>query len=223
VIDDRPDAVLACGEHVIEIEVLSTDTSRSAAGPRALSSPFMAPIAADVVGSRTLLAEAEVVPGRGDPTLQTLERLRCMPIPHEQPGHSVLKAVGTAGGREASAPTVMITPHAPLSLAGITFVYALLDQCIEGPERSATPFLRLHLGNGETHASSSTAWPAGWNRVAVDTAGMGDDLEVVAIEVGLEYGEEEAENALAVYPSESGIRSGFHLGEVGFSTRTRTW
>jgi alpha-L-rhamnosidase len=146
-----------------------------------------------------------------------------MPIPHEQPDHAVLKVVGSARGPVDVAPTVMINLRAPIPVAGVRFFYSLIDQCIEGPERIATPFLLLRLSNGETRRSSSTGWPAGWNRVAVDTAGLGDGVEVVAIEVGLEFGDDPANNALAIYASESGIRAGFHLGEIGFSTTSRTW
>jgi alpha-L-rhamnosidase len=219
----RADMILTTGRHVVEVEAL--ESRDWVAPPEASRWPHssISPVSADVIGSRTLLSESEVVPGRGNPTIEMLPTLKCMPIPHEQPDHAVLKVVGTVRGQEDVAPTAMINLRAPIPVAGVMFLYALIDQCIEGPERIATPFLLLRLSNGESRASSSTGWPAGWNRVAVDTAGLGEGVEVVAIEVGLEYREDSASNALAVYPSESGISAGFHLGEIGFSTRTRTW
>ncbi|HWU59778.1 MAG TPA: hypothetical protein VN045_13730, partial [Microbacteriaceae bacterium] len=81
--------------------------------------------------------------------------------------------------------------------------------------------------------NSSKGWPAGWNRAVVDTASFdtastgqpdqADDADIVAIEVGLEYGDGIANNALALYPNAHGNPVGFHLAEVGFSTRSRTW
>jgi alpha-L-rhamnosidase len=218
----RADEILQPGTHVIDVEMAASPASPPSSSARP-SRASVAPAAADVVGSRTLLAESRVVAGRGDPHIETLETLRCMPVPHEQADHAVLKIVGTAHGLSDEAPTVTVTPHAAVPLAGVTFVYALIDQCIEGPERTATPVLLLHLSDGTTLRGSSTGWPAGWNRVAVDTTHLGRNVEVTALEVGLEYGDEPADNALAVYPSENGIRTGFHLGEVGFSTSARTW
>jgi alpha-L-rhamnosidase len=181
------------------------------------------PVAADIAGSRNLLAESDLAPGRGHPDVEVLEGLVCMPVPHEQPGHPVLRIVGDDDDRGETAPSVIARLRAPLPISGTSFIYALIDQCLAGPERDAKPLLVLHLNNGETRRSTSTGWPAGWNRVAVDTVGLADELEVVAIEVGLTYGDDAAENALAVYPRENGIPAGFHLGEVGFSTLQRTW
>ncbi|MCX7522526.1 family 78 glycoside hydrolase catalytic domain [Microbacterium sp. STN6] len=220
-IGGHEEAVLASGRHTREVEVRGIGSPTPPAQGLA-GRPSRTLAADDVRGSRNLLADALVVPGRADPLIETLEVLACMPIPHEQPENSVLKVVSTRGA-DGDAPTIMITPRVPLPLAGTSFVYAFVDQCMEGPNRSARPLLRLQLSNGDTMTSSSTAWPAGWNRVAVDTSGIAEDATVVAIEVGLEYGEEDAENALAVYPSQSDLRSAFHLGEVGFSTAKRTW
>jgi alpha-L-rhamnosidase len=222
-IADRADVILATGRHVVEVEAPVSSPSMTSGDAAPQSQPSIAPVSADVVGSRTLLSESEVLPGRGNPTLETLPTLKCMPIPHEQPDHAVLKVVGTIHGPADVAPTVLINLQDPIPVAGVKFFYALIDQCIEGPDRIATPFLRLQLSNGETRGSSSTGWPAGWNRVAVDTAGIGDGVEVVAIEVGLEFGDDPANNALAVYPSGKGIRAGFHLSEIGFSATSRTW
>jgi alpha-L-rhamnosidase len=219
----QEDLILTTGRHVVEVEALESSAwiPPLEASPRSRSS--IAPASADVVGSRTLLSESQVAPGRGNPTLEMLPKLKCMPVPHAQPDHPVLKVVGTIHSRDDVAPTVMINLRTPIPAAGAKFLYALIDQCIEGPERVATPFLLLQLSNGETRASSSTGWPAGWNRVAVDMSGLGEGVEVVAIEVGLEYGDYPANDALAVYPSGSGIGAGFHLSEVGFSMKSRTW
>ncbi|HEY5223816.1 MAG TPA: family 78 glycoside hydrolase catalytic domain [Microbacteriaceae bacterium] len=219
----RPDALLTPGRHVIEVETPEFGTRIPPRGLAVRPARSIAPVAADVIGSRTLLTESEVVPGRANPTVETLAVLRCMPIPHEQPDHAVLKVVSLGHSQRDTAPTVMLKLQTPLPIVGISFFYALIDQCLEGPEQVAKPFLQLHLNNGETLESTSTGWPAGWNRVAVDSVGVADEAVVVAIEVGLKYGEEAANNALAVYPSEDGIRTGFHLSEVGFSTMRRTW
>jgi alpha-L-rhamnosidase len=219
----RADQVLTAGTHSIDVEALQFHPWVPGSDPATPSRSSIALVSADVVGSRMLLSESEVVPHRGDPTLEMLPMLKCMPVPHEQPDHPVLKVIGTSHGRNDVAPTVMINLPAPLPVAGISFFYALIDQCLEGPERVATPFLLLHLSDGGTRGGSSTGWPAGWNRVVADTMGLGEGVEIVAIEVGLEYGDDSATNALAVYPREDGIRAGFHLGEVGFSTKSRTW
>jgi alpha-L-rhamnosidase len=94
---------------------------------------------------------------------------------------------------------------------------------VEVPQQIAEPLLVLHLSNGETRKNASTGWPAGWNRVAVDTAGLSNGVTIIAIEVGLEYGDAHPSNALAVYPTECDSRAQFHLSEVGFSTESRTW
>jgi alpha-L-rhamnosidase len=220
VIEGRADAVLSPGTHLVEFEI---DTLHAPEPPLERVTLPSAPVAADVVGSRTLLTESKLAPGRADPALEMLPRLRCMPVPHEQPDHAVLKVVGTAHGSQNDAPTVILTPPAPLAADGITFVYALIDQCVEVPQQTAEPLLILHLSNGETRKNASTGWPAGWNRVAVDTGGLDDGVTITAIEVGLEYGDALANNALAVYPTENDSRARFHLSEVGFSTVTRTW
>lgn len=219
----QADVILATGKHAVEVEALVASPSMPPGEVTPRSRSFIAPVSADVVGSRTLLSESEIVPGRGNPTLETLPTLKCMPIPHEQPDHAVLKVVGAVHGAADVAPTVTVNLSAPIPVAGAMFFYALIDQCIEGPDRIATPFLLLKLSNEETRRSSSQGWPAGWNRVAIDTAGLDESIEVVSIEVGLEYGEDPPNNALALYPIESGIRAGFHLGEIGFSTVSRTW
>jgi alpha-L-rhamnosidase len=220
VIEGRADVVLAPGTHLVDVAIPAPAAER----PHMAATVGSAPISADVVGSRTLLTESTVRPGRAAPSLEVLPRLRCMPIPHEQPEHSVLKVVGSAArGDEGLAPTIVLTPAEPLPIVGVTFVYALIDQCVEVPQQIAEPLLVLHLSNGQTRRASSTGWPAGWNRVAIDTAGLDSGLTITAIEVGLEYGEARADNALAVYPPESEVRAQFHLSEVGFSTGTRTW
>lgn len=217
----RADAVLRPGSHVIDVE---TQGIRSWTAPPLAPPPSSrAPISTDVVGSRALLDESEVLPGRANPTLEELQILRCMPVPHEQPDHSVLKVLTRAEDESESAPTVLLRLRTPIPVAGTSFVYALIDQCMAGPEEATSPLLVLHLSNGETHASSSKGWPAGWNRVAVDTAGIADEVDVIAVEVGLEYGAGIANNALALYPHAQGNALGFHLAEVGFSTRSRTW
>ena len=220
------DTVLAAGMHTFEIEATHT----AAGSPAPLTTPAAAHsrptgllAAADVAGSRVLLNTSEVTGGQSDPTLHTLAALACMPAPHEQPDGPVLKVVATTAGESALAPTVVLTPPAPIPVTGISFFYALIDQCIEGPERAAAPLLRLRLSNGRTLERSSTAWPAGWNRVAVDTAELDDTVSVIAIEAGLQYGDDAANNALALYDSASGIHAGFHICEVGFSTQLRTW
>lgn len=215
-IPGRADQVLAAGSHVVDVDVPEFMLEQVLR-----VGPSIAPVSGDVFGSRTLLAESIVAPGRGDPLLETLPGLTCMPVPHEQPDHAVLRVIGSTP--DATAPTVLITPRTPIAIAGLTFFYALIDQCMEGPEQIASPFLLLHLSDGRTRESSSTGWPAGWNRVAVDTTGLDQDISIVALEVGLVYGDEPTDNALALYPRESGLRAGFHLGEVGFSAKARTW
>ncbi|WP_243065001.1 family 78 glycoside hydrolase catalytic domain [Humibacter sp. RRB41] len=218
---DLSDVFLSPGKHVLDID---EPEGRSVGSPPASASmESVTPVAADVAGSRNLLAESDLSPGRAHPDVRVVEGLVCMPIPHEQPDHPVLRIVADVNEPGETAPTVIARLRTPLALSGISFVYALIDQCLAGPERDAMPLLVLHLSNGETRRSTSTAWPAGWNRVAVDTVGLADHLDVVAIEVGLTYGDDAAENALAVYPRENGLPAGFHLGEVGFSTLRRTW
>jgi alpha-L-rhamnosidase len=222
-ISGRADALLETGTHVVEVEVPNPIAWVPPEEATPWSPPALASASADVVGSRTILDTSELTPGRANPSLESLPRLQCMPIPHEQLGHPVLRVVAAAGGEDDGAPTVMVTPRIPLPLDGVSFVYALVDQCVEGPERGATPFLRLHLSNGQTRSSSSIAWPAGWNRVAVDTGAIDAGVEVVAMEVGLDFADNLTADSLSIYPREADIRSAFHLGEVGFSRSSRTW
>ncbi|MFF1572318.1 family 78 glycoside hydrolase catalytic domain [Leifsonia sp. NPDC058292] len=219
----RTDTTLTAGSHVIEVETPVSAAPTSAMDAVHRSSVSVAPVAADVVGSRTLLDASEVQPGPAAPTLEPLQTLTCMPVPHEQPTHPVLRVVGSVSGPADLAPTVLLTLRDPLPLDGVEFVYALIDQCIEAPERAVTPILVLRLRDGRTMEGSSDGWPAGWNRVAVDTRGLGDGIAVVAVEVGLAWGDAPNDNALAVYASGDGIQPGFHLGEVGYSIRPRTW
>ena len=112
------------------------------------------------------------------------------------PSHAVLKSCRHDPQRGATLPRRWSHPADAAARDEITFVYALIDQCMEVPQQLAEPLLLLHLSNGETRQNSSTGWPAGWNRVAVETAGLGDDVTITAIEVGLEYGDTRANNAL---------------------------
>jgi alpha-L-rhamnosidase len=242
VITGRADAVLLPGRHAIDIDTSGLEPPEprpalqpqaSAIAPSGTAPISAAPISADVAGSRTLLDSAKVEPGRTNPTIEVLQALRCMPVPHEQPDHPVLKVLTGPQDPGEFAPTVMLRLQTPIPIAGVSFVYALIDQCIAGPERVTSPFLALHLSNGQTRQNSSKGWPAGWNRAVVDTASFdtastgqpdqADDADIVAIEVGLEYGDGIANNALALYPNAHGNPVGFHLAEVGFSTRSRTW
>jgi alpha-L-rhamnosidase len=222
VIPGRPDAILTTGTHVVEVGVSNPSAWIPPVEAAPWSPPALASASADVVGSRTLLDESELTPGRANPSLETLPQLICMPVPHEQFDHAVVKVVA-ADGADDDAPTVTITPHAPLPLDEVRFVYAMIDQCVEGPNRIARPFLRLELSNGQTRSSSSVAWPAGWNRVAVDTTKLDAGVAVVAMEVGLDFVDNLADDSLSVYAREADIRSAFHLGEVGFSRNARTW
>jgi alpha-L-rhamnosidase len=223
----RADAALTPGSHVFDI----ADVGMRPAAAQLAAAASRAPISADVVGSRTLLDEAKVASGRANPTLQVLPVLRCMPVPHEQPDHAVLKVLamlpdngdGDGDGDGNGAPTVLLGLRTPLPVADTRFVYGLIDQCIAGSEVATSPLLVLHLSNGTTRESASKGWPAGWNRVAVDTAGIAAELDIVAIEIGLEYEEGTANNALGLYPNAKGNPVGFHLAEVGFSRRPRTW
>lgn len=222
VLDGRADAVLPPGTHVIVVDAPERAERLSMTGAATVCTGGVFR-AADVVGTRTLLIDSAVSPGRAHPTIEALDRLRCMPVPHEQPDHPVQRVLARSNADSDPAPTVILTPPAPIPVAGTTFFYALIDQCMAGPERIATPFLRLRLSSGETRSRSGALWPAGWNRVAVDTADLGASVAIVGIEVGLEYHDAAAGNALALYPVRAGIPSGFHLGEVGFSTAVRTW
>ncbi|HWU59178.1 MAG TPA: family 78 glycoside hydrolase catalytic domain [Microbacteriaceae bacterium] len=242
VIAGQADAALLPGRHAIDIDASehepSTPRPRLAPQASAIAPVSIAPISADVVGSRTLLDSAEIEPGRANPTVEVLRALRCMPVPHEQPDHPVLKVLTRQEDPGECAPTVMLGLQTPIPISEVSFVYALIDQCIEGPVRVTSPFLALHLSNGQTRQNSTKGWPAGWNRAVVDTASFdtasfdtapsepahqADDVAIVAIEVGLEYGDGIANNALALYPNARGNAVGFHLAEVGFSTRSRTW
>lgn len=223
VLPGQDDMLLPPGAHAFDIDAREPRSWMPPPEATPWSPPSIAAVPVDVVGSRTLLIDSEVLPGRADPSLETLPMLLCMPVPHEQLDHAVLKVVGTSERPGEGAPTVMIVPRRPVPVDDVMFFYALIDQCIEGPERVARPFLRLHLSNGQTRESSAIAWPAGWNRVAVDTSTLERGISVMTIEAGLEYVNESGMDSLAVYPRGRGMQTAFHLGEVGFSGSARRW
>ena len=177
--------------------------------------PSIAPVSADAVDAIQLLDPARVRRGRGAPEVGSLD-LACMPIPHGQFDHPVLLVRSTTDGE---APTVVIDLPEPLALDGATFLYALTDECLDAPARDTTQYLAAHLEDGSVLTGTGRVWPAGWNRVTVDVSGATSRL--VAVEVGLAFTDAEADNSLGVYPETS--HAGLHLGEVGLSSRARSW
>ena len=65
-------------------------------------------------------------------------------------------------------------------------MYAMFDVCLDSPEVAMMARVALLSSDGGTREASGRIWPASWNRVAVDIAGLAlvsDD--VVGVEVGI--------------------------------------
>ncbi|MEL7977537.1 family 78 glycoside hydrolase catalytic domain [Isoptericola sp. F-RaC21] len=202
-------------EAVVEPAVEQAGGSPEPAAP--WSPPALAPVAADVDLPPFDLAALR--PGAGDPTLSPRGRLRCMPVPHAQVASGVLDVEATQTG---VAPSVVLPFDHPRDLSGSAFAYALVDLCRERPDTAASLWLRVRAADGTEREATARAWPASWNRVAVDLAGWAGAAQVVEIEVGLRT-EGGGADPLALHGTDGAVRDGFHLGDVGASGRPRTW
>ncbi|GAB6936771.1 family 78 glycoside hydrolase catalytic domain [Isoptericola variabilis] len=183
----------------------------------AWSPPALAPVAADV--DLPAFDLAALRPGAGAPALTPRGRLRCMPVPHAQVPAGVVDVEATTPG---VAPTVVLPLGEATDLSGAAFVYALVDLCRERPDTAASLWLRVRAADGSKREATARAWPASWNRVAVDLAGWPGAAQVVEVEVGLRPDGAGAD-PLALHGTGVAVRDGFHLGDVGASRRPRTW
>jgi alpha-L-rhamnosidase len=172
------------------------------------------PDESDALNLRTI---ADAQPGNGAaPTLELVDRLSCMPVPHAQFDEPVTRVTST---RIDILPSVIMHFETALRLGDAGFVYAYVDQCAPSSAVRSAPFVRLHLANGEVVTRRARSWPAGWNRVIVDVTPL--TAAVVAMEIGLE--QTDSTGAEALVPPEMAGAASFHLGPVGYSAHTPRW
>ncbi|MFT4233554.1 MAG: family 78 glycoside hydrolase catalytic domain [Microbacterium sp.] len=172
--------------------------------------PSIAPRAADI--DREPFALSEVGSASGEVSL-TLSPLNCMPIPHAQFGHEVLRASAS------EPPELRVQLRGDPRREGARFAYAYLDLCAEPPAEECVSVIRAHFDDGSVREARGRLWPAGWNRVAVEL-GMETD-RLVAISAGVVRAGGRSADTI----SPRGAAGGFviHLGEIGLSGRELRW
>lgn len=129
--------------------------------------------------------------------------LRCMPVPHAQLRGPVATVTGQA-------PVARLEFAKAADLSGARFVYAEVDACIANAAEPTGAHITVFAANGSSLASTGRVWAAGWSRVAVDLGEWPGRVEVVAVEVTVDFG-----------PTSEAVS--FHLGSIGASSRKRTW
>jgi alpha-L-rhamnosidase len=82
--------------------------------------------------------------------------------------------------------------------------------------------LTVTAADGSARRATGRIWPAGWNRVSVDLHGWDGRAAIVSISVAVLFDSIPAEStgpsAVMDAPTPA-----FHVGEMGYSTRRRTW
>ena len=224
------DDILGPGWHerTIATALVRTSTRRTtyrAEGPwQPPSRPSPSP---DVVGERDWLQRAvdeNAVIVEGNESIVLLENgVHCMPVPHEQLSGPVVVVRGTE--RTAAGEGATLSLRVPIVAEGIDrsdamFVYAMLDLCLENPQRPLESFLVVRGVDGSTTEGTGTIWPAGWNRVSVDVSALATRTAIESVEVGIRI---RAHSADSSGSADNDVPLGFHLGDVGYSTVRRTW
>lgn len=206
------------GDHEYTVAWPTLVASQPPAPVPAWQAPVIAAVPGDQPQRSTLLAEA-IAAGRidaGDARAEVLpDGIVCMPIPHAQQPGPVLRIVGDDDAEAAPLAHLDFT-RAPLDLSDATFAFAMLDLCLPTTTRTVEATLVLHAADGSQVSATGRLWPAGWNRIAVDVQSWAGRHAVRAIDAGIVYG----------HPVEAAVSPAppaFHLGEVGYSTLTRTW
>lgn len=181
----------------------------------------------DVVGERDwlqrALAENTITAQGSEPIVVLPDGLRCMPVPHEQPGGPVALVRGserTAAGEGAGLSVRLPVVATGTDRSGAKFVYAMLDLCVENPQRPLEPFLVVRGADGSTSEGTGTIWPAGWNRVSVDVSALATRTAIESVEVGVRVRAPAADSPPS---ADDDVPLAFHLGDVGYSTVRRTW
>ena len=206
------------GDHEYTVAWPTLVASQRPAPVPAWQAPVIAAVPGDQPQRSALLADA-IAAGRIDAGGASTEVLPdgivCMPIPHAQQPGPVLRIVGDDDAE--AAPLVHLDfAQAPLDLSDATFVFATLDVCLPTTTRVVEATIVLHAADGSRVSGTGRLWPAGWNRVAVDVQRWAGRHAVRAIDAGLVYAHPGEAAASPAPPA-------FHIGEVGYSTLTRTW
>jgi alpha-L-rhamnosidase len=225
----RDDEIVGAGWHertaaTALVRTTRRSTAHSAEAPwQPPSRPSPSP---DVVGERNWLPRSladNSITAEGSETIVVLsDGLRCMPVPHEQlygPVALVRSERAVAGGGAA------LSVRLPVVAAGTdrsdaTFVYAMVDLCLENPQRRLESFLVVHGADGSTTEGTGTIWPAGWNRVNVDVSALAARTAIESVEVGVRVRTHSVDSSVSAHDD---VPLAFHLGEVGYSTVRRTW
>lgn len=184
---------------------------------QAWRAPAIASRSADI--DREPMHQGALRAGRGQPLITGID-LTCTPVTHAQHDRPVALVRSTSRGTPPS--VVLPVPGEPNEHPDAPrFVYALLDLCMESPGVESAMLLRLRRRDGSTREALARVWPAGWNRVSIDLE-PGEADNVVELEIGLVV-VGEAGDDLAVYKADPDTPFAFHLGDVGFSGRMRSW
>ncbi|WP_432876992.1 family 78 glycoside hydrolase catalytic domain [Kribbella sp. CA-245084] len=223
----RDDDVLGPGWHerTVATALVRTTTRRTAHSvEQPWQPPFRPSPSPDVVGERDWLRRALAdnnLRMDGNETVVVLpDGLRCMPVPHEQPHGPV--ALVRGGERATAEAGATVSVRVPVVASGLdrsdaTFVYAILDLCLENPQRPLEMFLVVRGADGSRTEGAGTIWPAGWNRVSADISALATRTAIESVEVGVRV---RLDSSAAAHDD---VPLAFHLGEVGCSTVRRTW
>ncbi|MEQ6897799.1 family 78 glycoside hydrolase catalytic domain [Microbacterium sp. KR10-403] len=217
----RDDETVGPGEHEYALPWPPSPAPEVPAAVPAWHAPALAPLPSDqsapsAVLTDALAANTVTAPGAGIDVLP--DGIVCMPIPHAQLPGPVVRVTAESATPEVAPVVTLKLSEAPLDLTDATFAYAMLDLCLATTTRPMQARIVLHSADGSRISGTGRLWPAGWNRVAVDVSAWPGRTAVSAIEAGVVF----AEPVDPAAPSSSHPPA-FHLGEVGWSTRARTW
>lgn len=181
--------------------------------------PPLAPAPADVDADPLILDAGSLTPGRGDPSIVERPPLACTPVPHAQLARNVFRVTAREPG---VAPTVLLRTDDGFDVHGARFLYASIDLCVARLDVACELVLVVRAADGSSRTGTARAWPASWNRVAVDLDDWAGASQIRQIEVGIRHlGDERP--SLPLHPPAADGRDAFHLGDIGVSSRRRTW
>jgi alpha-L-rhamnosidase len=213
------------------VEQATGDKATGDKASAAFQPPTLAPQSVDVVGDPGLLggavATGTLAGGDGE-ELVVGDTLRCMPVPHAQLHGPIVLVRGTSL-LTPPAPSAVLHFDPPLdaaaaTLGGATFMYAMVDLCLDNPARPRHTVLTVSAADGTSRQATGTIWPAGWNRVSVDITDWNGASAVTSVSVAVAFDSAALPTATARQTdAEHTDVFAFRLGEVGYSTVRRTW
>jgi alpha-L-rhamnosidase len=145
----------------------------------------------------------------GDPALDVVGPLRCMPVPHAQPATDWCRLPAGAAG----APRVLTLPVRHEFEHETGFAFAWIDICDMAYSRELRASIEVIGERGTRRSAERRLWPAGANRVACALDGWPREEIIEHISVTVQPTPDDAGRSSAP----------IHVGRVGFSARSRSW